>query len=234
MTRFRLVLLFWPLLFPTVVFADNPEPKNAKEALQAFNTLIGEWKGTGLPMGKLPQVPRGFWIETQNWSWKFKDEDAWLTVRFVDGQFFRKGELKYLPNKKEYQLTLETTDKKEQTFTGKFKDKKLTLLRDNPPEKENQRLIFHLLHPNRFVYYYNTLPEGRTLWKQVYKVGTTRQGVPFAQGSGQPQCIVSGGLGTMQVMYKGQTYYVCCSGCRDEFEANPEKYVKEFEKKKGK
>jgi len=29
------------------------------------------------------------------------------------------------------------------------------------------------------------------------------------------------------------TYYVCCSGCRDAFNENPEKYIKEFNAKKG-
>ena len=34
-----------------------------------------------------------------------------------------------------------------------------------------------------------------------------------------------------KVTYKGKDYYVCCSGCRDEFKANPEKYIKEAEAK---
>ncbi|MBU6293541.1 MAG: YHS domain-containing protein, partial [Planctomycetes bacterium] len=40
--------------------------------------------------------------------------------------------------------------------------------------------------------------------------------------------------GTSTVSYKGETFYVCCSGCRDAFNENPEKYVKEFKAKKGK
>jgi YHS domain len=47
-------------------------------------------------------------------------------------------------------------------------------------------------------------------------------------------CIVTGGLGTSTVMYKGQTFYVCCSGCRDAFNENPEKFIKEWEAKKNK
>jgi hypothetical protein len=30
----------------------------------------------------------------------------------------------------------------------------------------------------------------------------------------------------MTVSYQGKSYPVCCTGCRDEFLANPEKYVK--------
>jgi hypothetical protein len=47
-------------------------------------------------------------------------------------------------------------------------------------------------------------------------------------------CIVSGGLGKITVSYKGKTYYVCCSGCRDAFSDQPEKYVKEWEAKQKK
>ncbi|MBP1912784.1 YHS domain-containing protein [Thermococcus stetteri] len=31
----------------------------------------------------------------------------------------------------------------------------------------------------------------------------------------------------IKVEYKGKVYYFCSPGCRAEFEANPEKYVKE-------
>jgi YHS domain-containing protein len=33
---------------------------------------------------------------------------------------------------------------------------------------------------------------------------------------------------------QGVTYYVCCSGCRDAFNEDPEKYIKEYEAKKKK
>jgi YHS domain-containing protein len=36
------------------------------------------------------------------------------------------------------------------------------------------------------------------------------------------------------VSHKGETYWVCCSGCRDAFNENPEKYIKEFQEKKAK
>jgi len=62
----------------------------------------------------------------------------------------------------------------------------------------------------------------------------TREGESFGAAEKKPECIVSGGLGTSTVSYKGVTYYVCCTGCRDEFNANPEKYVKEWNEKKAK
>jgi hypothetical protein len=56
--------------------------------------------------------------------------------------------------------------------------------------------------------------------------------VPFAAGDARPECVVSGGLGTMAISYQGKTYHVCCSGCRDAFKDEPEKYIKEFEERK--
>jgi len=61
-----------------------------------------------------------------------------------------------------------------------------------------------------------------------------KEGVPFVAGDGKPECIVSGGAGTIAVTFQGQTYYVCCSGCRAEFNETPEKYIKEFQAKKNK
>ncbi len=29
-----------------------------------------------------------------------------------------------------------------------------------------------------------------------------------------------------QTVYKGKTYYFCCAGCPEEFQKNPEKYVR--------
>ncbi|MBS0201628.1 MAG: YHS domain-containing protein [Planctomycetes bacterium] len=33
-------------------------------------------------------------------------------------------------------------------------------------------------------------------------------------------------------MYKGKTYYVCCTGCRDAFNDDPEGILAAYEKKK--
>ena len=232
MAFLRCTLFLLPLFWLTSVsVGDNSKPgkeKSDKEALQAFNNLIGSWDGTAIQ--KKPKS--AFWMEEQHWSWRFKGDKAWLVVKFVEGKYFRSGELHYNPKKKNFDLTVTTADKKEKTFTGEFKDNKLTVTHKDETAKESQRLIIHILRSNRIVYYYQTLPDGRTFWDPIYKVGMNREGVDFVKGSGQPECIVSGGLGSMSISYKGNTYYVCCSGCRDEFLANPERYIAEAKKKK--
>ncbi|MCL6506862.1 MAG: hypothetical protein K6T59_07540, partial [Bryobacteraceae bacterium] len=49
---------------------------------------------------------------------------------------------------------------------------------------------------------------------RLAEIGYTRKGSRFgAGGLGGPECIVTGGLGTIAVEYQGRTYYVCCTGC---------------------
>jgi hypothetical protein len=223
-----LLLVGWPAL------AADPSPRRPKEALQAFNDLIGTWRGTGQPEGTRAEKQRGFWTETLTWEWQFKGDDAWLTVAFDKGKHFAQGELRYLPGKDQYQLTVRTPAKETLTFIGPFREKRLTLERADGQKRETQRLILTLLHDNRFLYRYEVKAADRPQFTRLYQVGATKEGVPFAQGETGPECIVSGGLGTIKVTHKGETYYVCCSGCRRAFQDEPEKYIKEYEDKKAK
>ena len=214
--------------------ADPSCEKSSREALQAFNDLIGFWQGTGTPAGTRAEQQRAFWTEKIAWKWQFKDKDAWLSVAFTGGKHFSKGALRYVPADDTFQLTLETPASDTRIFTGRLKDHVLTLQNRDEGKKETQQVVLTLLHENRFLYRYEVKPDARPLFSRVFSVGAKRDGVPFAAGDGRPECVVSGGLGTIPVVYKGTTYYVCCSGCRDEFKENPEKYIKEFQKKKAK
>lgn len=219
-----------------VVVADSPPEQKPSpvQALQPFNDLIGSWRATGEPEGSAQDKQRGFWKETISWSWKFKGNDAWLTVAFGSGKHFRNGELRYLPDKGQYRLTLFTPDQRALVFEGLLKDKTLTLERQDEQKKETQRLQISMLEEIRFVYRYEHKPANRTMFIKDYRVGATREGHALAGAEKKIECVVSGGLGTMPVSHKGTTYHVCCTGCRDAFQENPEKYIKEFEARKAK
>jgi hypothetical protein len=235
MSRYFLGLALVLVTTVSPLAADKPSKRSPKEALRALHSLIGKWKGTGTPEGSREEKANGLWTESQSWRWQFKGDDAWLVVSFAQGKYFVKGELRFLPKDDAYQLRLLTRDKKTLTFTGRLQDRRLTLDRSDGAAKEDQRLVFSFLHSNRFLFYYQVKPQGRGLFTRVYQVGATKKDVPFAaKGDNQPECIVSGGLGTIEVRYKGKTYYVCCSGCKAEFDEHPEKYIKEYEQKKAK
>ncbi len=219
---------------PAALPADAPVKRTAKEALQPFNVLIGPWRGTGVPSGTRAEQQRGFWSETFSWEWQFKGSDAWLKLAVAKGKYLDGGELRYVPDRDLYRLTVRTTAKDTLTFEGRLKEHVLTLERADEKKNEKQRFVITLLHVERHLYRYDTKPAGRSLFSKVYQVGATREGVEFAKGDGRPECVVSGGLGTIAVAYRGETYYVCCGGCRTEFNADPAKYIKEYQEKKKK
>jgi YHS domain-containing protein len=219
------------VLWSAVGRASADEPATRK-ALRPFNDLIGVWRATGTPEGTREEQQRGFWSEAITWAWGFKGDDAWLTVTLDKGKHFRKGELRYQADKELYQLTLSTPDREGLVFTGKLEDRRLTLTREDEAAKETQQLVVTLLHANRFLYSYQVRPQGKKTFTRLYRVGATKEGEPFAAEDNGPECIVSGGRGTIKLTHNGQTYYVCCTGCRTEFLANPEKYIKQYEEKK--
>ena len=73
--------------------------------------------------------------------------------------------------------------------------------------------------------------------QKVDVVGTQRAGTSFAANDADYKdrmCVVSGGLGTTTVSYKGKSYYVCCTGCKAAFEDDPATWIAEFEAKRKK
>ena len=85
------------------------------------------------------------------------------------------------------------------------------------------RLVISMLQPS---------PTAGTLLVSLAEIGYTRQGSNFGKGSTGPECIVTGGFGSMKVEYQGQTYYVCCTGCRDLFNDDPEAVLADYRKRK--
>lgn len=218
----------------SATFAKEPTTPSAKEALKPFNDLVGSWRGTGEPEGTRAEKLKGFWTETIAWEWQFKGQEVWMKIAFEKGKHFSTGELRFVPEKKLFRLTVSNPARETLVFEGPLEGKRLTLDREDSARKESQRLVFTFLHSNRHLYRYEVKKEGALSFAKLYQVGATKEGVPFASGDSSPECIVSGGKGTIAVTHKGKTYHVCCSGCRDEFKDNPEKYIKEFEAKKGK
>jgi len=215
-----------PTLLLSAVLAAGAEPTPARDAFAPLNPIIGKWKGTGRTDGKSDPA---FWSEKLAVEWRFKGNDAWLTLAFTDGKHFTAGTIRRGEKPGEIRVTFTTPDKKEVTFTGKLsvgKLKEVLLIADREVGEEVHRFILTVLHPNRFLYQVATRPKAATGFTRQFQVGTTKDGEPFAEVAKGPECIVSGGSGTMAVIHDGKTYYVCCSGCRDEFKADPEKYIK--------
>jgi hypothetical protein len=59
-------VLLVPVCLAAIARGDDPAPKRGpKEALQAFNDLIGAWRGTGQPQqGTKEERDKNFWQKT--------------------------------------------------------------------------------------------------------------------------------------------------------------------------
>jgi hypothetical protein len=231
MRRYLAAAIILAMASSVVVLAGGGDGADPKEALQALQDFIGTWNGSGTSEKDRSVI----WKEKVNWSWRFKGKDAWLVMAFPQGKNFKRGEIRYLPDDERYQLTLENKEGKKHVFLGQLKKSKLVLERKDAETKETQQIAMNIAGGGvRMVYAYFVKPENRTLFNKRFQVDFTKEGESFGTAAKKVECVVTGGLGTMPVSYNGATYYVCCSGCRDAFNENPEKIIKEYLAKKKK
>ncbi len=209
--------------------AKPEDQAKAKKALQEVQDFIGLWNLEGTQkVGAKTEA----WKEKAAWGWKFKDGDPSMTVAFAEGKgkFYTGGELKYDVEKKKYVLTLDPAGKGEakQEFVGEIAKGALKVERKDAKTGDVYRLTMNTVADGiRFAFKYEKQDGGKGLFSAVYALNGSKDGESIAgTGPKKPECVVSGGAASIAVSYNGKTYYVCCSGCRDEFNANPAKYAK--------
>ncbi len=197
-----------------------------------FEYLIGSWKGVGIPTANRI---RG-WPETHAWAWKFeKGNPVGMSVEMTGDKTLTKAQLVYDRAKKSYTLGGSDAAGKPVSFTGTLDKTGKTLTLDRvgaTSDGAKQRLT---LTPNaNFIRYTLRVAEqevGSPQFKPIIEVPLGKEGESFAAGSSVadlPKCIVTGGAATMTVSYQGKSFPLCCSGCKDEFNDNPEKYIKKL------
>lgn len=200
----------------------------AKQKLAPLQDFVGEWKGVGQrERGK----SEGGWIEKSSWAWKFdQGEAAAIAFKSGDAKYLATGAITPTKNEGEYQLTITSPDKKTSaTLIGKLEEGKLVLETDKPVEGLPARISLRLLaEGKRLVALYEVKSTASDRYLRLAEVGYTRVGSGFGQGSQGPECLVTGGFGSMAVSYEGKTYYVCCTGCKDYFDEDPKRAVEEY------
>ncbi len=223
------------LLFLLNVLAKaEPETKAPSkgatiEALREFNGLIGSWRGIG-------QVKRGSsegsWQEKADLVWELKPKSTGIRINVDEGKEWKTALLAYDEAGKVFTLTADLRDKSTRKYQGKVAEKRL-VLEGADANKDVHRITLTILNENRMLILFEKRPEQQSFFTRVGEVGYQRQGTKIAAvGGSGPICVVTGGAGTIPVMYKGKTYYVCCTGCRDAFNDDPEGTLAAFAKKK--
>ncbi|HVW00506.1 MAG TPA: hypothetical protein VHB77_09205 [Planctomycetaceae bacterium] len=214
-------------------------------AMQPLQVMLGKWRGT------TNKKFNGFnAIDESEWIWDFRTDRAQpaLTVTSDKSPYYRKGRLTYLPKDQAYQLTLALPDGEEKVFKGTWKEEPAEVPGDdNKPQRtyklaldqvapkdddEPWQVVFSQQENNRYLLEINRHRPG-TAVTRLDTVGTQRLGTSFAlndEDYGDKKCIISGGLGTIQVSYKGKSYWVCCTGCKAAFEEEPERWLAKLTK----
>ena len=200
-----------------------------KQALAEFNSLIGGWRGVGMIKRNSRQ---GAWSEKAEWVWKFSPDSIGIAYQIKDGKFLKSALLSYDPQKKVYLLSAVQPDGKTRIYTGTLK--KETLILESPPGEDGAvyRISIRRLNQKRTLVLFEKRNQGQSFYYRLAEVGYTRAGTKLVEsGSGGPECIVTGGTGTIQVSHQGKSYYVCCSGCKQAFEEDPESFIAEAKQK---
>ena len=213
---------------------EESEPKSPSktvtiEALREFNGLIGSWRGIGQVKRGSPQ---GAWQEKAELVWELKPKSTGIRINVEDGKEWKTALLTFDEAAKQFTLTAKLRDDSTRTYQGKLDDKRL-ILEGTDERKDVHRLTLTILNENRMLMLFEKHPEQQSFFTRTGEVGYQRQGTKIAAVGGTgPVCVVTGGAGTIAVMFKGKTYYVCCTGCRDAFNDDHEGTLAAYEKQK--
>jgi len=238
MTRLLLALAvagwLWVAKQTTAVLAvpDNSPATVQKEQLSKLQSLVGQWRGVGQPQRS---STKDTWVEEADWAWQFDKEAPSLVGKLPKGKYFR--ELRLAAAAGDGQYTIKATPAaggEPIAYLGSLdKDGQLLLATQQPREGLPQRLSFRFVAGgDRLLLLMEKAGTSGGQFVRLAEVGYTRQGSGFGKNVAQRECIVTGGLGTIEVTHNGKTYFVCCTGCRDYFNENPEKVLAEFAGKK--
>jgi YHS domain-containing protein len=243
MPSFKLQVIAWVLLAlllsargHLVAFGDEPDQPSAAErrdearrALEQFNSLIGEWRGVGQPTRG---SNKGAWSETGQWIWELRKEQAGLRYNVKDGKQLVTGLLTFDPEEQRFRFEAEIPDKGTRSYEGRLNGNKLVL--ESAPDQQGvvHQVVITRLNEKRTLVLYQSRKGKQQQFSRVAEVGYTREGTHLAEeGADGPECIVTGGKGTMKAEYKGKTYYFCCTGCKDAFLEDPEGILEEAAKR---
>jgi hypothetical protein len=223
------VILLWAVTAPC---ADQPNSIDAdKQALALLQDYIGGWKGVGQPRRG---STKDAWIEQSEWAWKFTESGALLVFDAPQGKFHRSGELRPggKPNTFELFATLPDGQTKER-YLGSFLHGRLVLEAVEPAAgRPAQIAMRQVADGKRLVITYSQRAGTSSALSYLAEVGYTRVGSNFGKGTSGPECVVTGGYGSMAVVHNGETYYVCCTGCRDLFNDDPESVLADYRQRK--
>jgi hypothetical protein len=201
-----------------------------QQALAPLQALVGQWRGVGQPQRG---SNRGAWTEESDWAWRFSNKGAVLAFSAPSSQLLVSGELATSDQDGEFVLLAQMKTGQKVRYLGRRDEHGvLTLFADDAPVEAPARLTLRFVADGKRLVVLHERRTGADRFTRLAEVGYTRKGSGFGQGASFIECIVTGGLGTIPVTHQGKTYYVCCTGCRDLFQDDPEGVLADYETRK--
>jgi len=221
-----------------------PKFEDVVKALKPLQIVLGNWTGI---------LKNGSTNEAHEWAWDLKTDPVFpaLVAKAPTGSFFTTLRLTYDPRTEHFVMTTTGKDGVERKYEGAYKEPpqdvpsedgkkvertfKLELTQTTEAEdKLRYQFVINQQHNNRYLMEVHRA-RGTAPLRLFDVIGTQRDGVSFAKADddyGEQTCVISGGLGTMSVSYKGKSYPVCCTGCKAAFEEDPERWLARFNEQK--
>jgi hypothetical protein len=228
------------------------DPAAGRQALlnemMPLQIMLGTWHGT--TQSKIGDFNG---LDAPAWVWDFQTDrnHPEMVMNSEESAYFRTARLTWLAESKQFQLKTTDAEGKRRTFQGTFSQVpeavqgddnkpqqtyKLALTEVDPADSKDQwQVVFN--HQRNDRYLMELYKKRGANFARFETVATQREGTSFALSDddyGERKCVISGGLGTMQVSYQGKSYWVCCTGCKGALEEDPATWIAEFEAKQKK
>lgn len=210
--------------------------------LQPLQILLGQWRGT-----TRREFENFKAVDNHEWVWDLRTDPKRpsLTINSDKSPYLRTGRLSWDSAQKQFTLAATDSAGTLRKFIGDFTETvhevvgsddklhrvfRLEFNQEETPEAANGemwQLAFAQQENNRYLLEVSRR-RGAAAFVRHDTVSTQREGTSFAvsdAGYAEKTCIISEGLGTMELTYKGRSYWVCCTGCKAAFEEEPEKWI---------
>ena len=230
--------------------ASKPDPEKQIQTiiakLQPLQVLLGQWRGTTRrDYENFKAVDNHEWV----WDLRTKPDQPALTIQSDKSPYIKTARLTWDTAQSKFALTVVDPAGVANEFSGDFTDpvheivgsddklhKVFRLEFDQNESGDNSEVwqfAFVQQENNRYLLEV-AKRRGKANFARFDTVSTQREGTSFAvsdTGYAEKTCIISEGLGTMEVTYKGRSYWVCCTGCKAAFEEDPATWIARAAKK---
>ncbi|MFZ9091846.1 MAG: hypothetical protein ACO3FE_17360 [Planctomycetaceae bacterium] len=225
---------------PGAALTTDQKVESVIDKLKPIQILLGQWRGTTRrEFGEFKAVDAHEWI----WDLQSQPDQPALVIASDNSPYLQTGRLTWDLEQQEFLLEGEDLDGNARTFRGNFTEEPHEVLGDDDKPQKVFRLELTQTQPddsgeqwqlaiaqqenNRYLLQVDRR-RGNASFARHDTVSTQRDGTSFALNDtdyAERTCIISEGLGTTELKWKGRSYWVCCSGCKAAFEEDPATWI---------